>query len=150
MKLILSSLIVVLIIGFSCKAKQKVPASNNIISELVIDGRLFKEVVIDTNAFKFVSYSIDKQFFKADVITTLNGKHSFKLIGNGMMAKSLPPKTSLKLIMETEPAKNDDTGIVIQAYSLSFDLKKLSENYQNEISVQINQLNNLIYKPIKP
>jgi len=138
-----------IVVAMACKTNKKISSYHAVYDEVTIDSKLFKESIVNTTTFKIVSYSIDKQFFKADVLTTENGKHTFKLLWNGMTAKSLPPKASLKLIMETESPKSDDAGIVIQSFSLIFNLSKLSTNYENDILLQINQKINLTYKPVR-
>lgn len=130
-----------------CKTTKNTNDSEWIVQEAIVDAKKFREAQIDTNSFKFVTYEVQGHYFKTEVLTRQQGKFSFTLLGNGMMAKSLPPKTALKLVMINEKPEGDDKGIVLQSYRLSFDLRPVSKDYNGEIILQINQLKNLIYKP---
>lgn len=111
----------------SCKTSKKATDVTVQVDDTIIDNS-FRKPVRSKELYGSVTELIplDTVYISKDTLYLLTKRVSgcdeanFKLIWNGMMMKSLPPQTSLKLFQQADPACNEK-----HRFLLSYNIKSL-------------------------
>ncbi len=114
MKEIVFALLVIAVIFDSCKTSGKGMDTAVPIIDTIVDYS-FRKVMRDREIFNAATevVPLDTVYLSKDTLHVLTKRvigcdeEDFKLVWNGMMAKSLPPQTSVKLFQRLDPACNE-------------------------------------------
>jgi hypothetical protein len=128
------SICLVLLVSFSCKSKKNAAKSTETIQKtqpMELKATLGK-IPEHSDALTIESATIKGNILTIEV--TYGGgcqEHEFQLIGSEMIAKSMPPIRSIKLIHKA----NQDNCRAIVSQTLKFDIRKLA--YKQEAGSEI-------------
>lgn len=127
-------LVISLILTYSCKSKKN--AQNNMGSKEQYPEAIIGEITKKTDPCRILEAKISGNFIEIEV--QYGGGcvdlHGFELIGSPNLAKSLPPKRSVKLIHD----KKDDLCKALVTKTLKFSITNLAESTKKGNKIILN------------
>lgn len=105
-------LIAAVLVLFGCKTNKSSNAATTVPTNDTLVSAKSQHIIKDKELFAATTEAIrvDTSYVSGSDIIILTGKinacdaDNFNLVWNGAMAKSLPPKTSLKILLQADPA----------------------------------------------